>query len=70
VVQQANFNDYTVARMGDAPPVDVHIVPSADAPKGIGEPGVPPLAPAIANAIGKLIGRTPRSLPFERPLQT
>jgi isoquinoline 1-oxidoreductase beta subunit len=69
VVQQANFNDYTVARMGDAPPVDVHIVPSADPPKGIGEPGVPPLAPAIANAIGKLIGRTPRSLPFERPLQ-
>lgn len=64
LVEQGYFSEYTVARMKHMPPVDVHIVPSADPPKGVGEPGVPPLAPAIANAIAKLTGRTPRALPF------
>lgn len=45
-------------------PVAVFIVPSADAPTGLGEPGLPPLAPAFANAIAKLTGKAPRELPF------
>jgi isoquinoline 1-oxidoreductase beta subunit len=47
---------------------DVHIVPSADAPTGIGEPGLPPIAPAIANAVAALTGKTPRALPFDAKL--
>jgi isoquinoline 1-oxidoreductase beta subunit len=65
VVEQGNFNDYTVARMPDMPHVDVFIVPSADAPTGMGEPGLPPLAPAFANAIFHLTGKRLRSLPFD-----
>ena len=49
---------------GDAPPVDLHIVPSADPPTGMGECGVPPIAPAIANAVAALTGKRWRSLPF------
>ncbi|WP_290867353.1 xanthine dehydrogenase family protein molybdopterin-binding subunit [Aquabacterium sp.] len=64
VVEQSNFGDYTVARMTDAPSFDVHIVPSADAPTGMGEPGLPPLAPAFANAIARLTGQPLRELPF------
>lgn len=63
-VEQGYFSDYTVARMRDMPPIDVHIVASADPPKGVGEPGLPPLAPAVANAVAKLTGKTPRALPF------
>lgn len=65
VVQQSNFGDYAVARITDMPQVSVHIVPSADPPTGMGEPGLPPLAPAFGNAIAKLIGKAPRSLPFK-----
>ncbi|MES2015841.1 MAG: xanthine dehydrogenase family protein molybdopterin-binding subunit [Pseudomonadota bacterium] len=65
VVQQQNFNDYTVARMSDMPHIEVHIVPSAEAPTGMGEPGLPPLAPAFANAIFKLTGKRLRKLPFD-----
>jgi isoquinoline 1-oxidoreductase beta subunit len=68
VVEQQNFGDYTVARMTDMPQVDVFIVPSGDAPTGMGEPGVPPLAPAFANALFKLTGKRLRKLPFD--LQT
>jgi isoquinoline 1-oxidoreductase subunit beta len=65
VVEQGNWNDYTMARMAQMPKVfDVHIVPSQDPPTGIGEPGLPPIAPAIANAIGRLTGSTPRELPW------
>ncbi len=64
-VQQSNFGDYPVARMTDAPIFDVHIVPSADAPTGMGEPGLPPLAPAFANAIARLTGKPLRELPFK-----
>ncbi len=65
VVEQQNFSDYTVARMPDMPHVDVFIVPSGDAPTGMGEPGVPPLAPAFANALFKLTGKRLRKLPFD-----
>jgi isoquinoline 1-oxidoreductase beta subunit len=65
VVEQSNFSDYTVARIPDMPAFAVHVVPSADPPTGLGEPGLPPLAPAFANAIAKLTGKTPRELPFK-----
>ncbi|MFM0513583.1 xanthine dehydrogenase family protein molybdopterin-binding subunit [Paraburkholderia sp. RL17-373-BIF-A] len=64
VVEQSNFGDFTVARITDTPTFDVHIVPSADAPTGMGEPGLPPLAPAFANAIASLTGKPQRQLPF------
>lgn len=65
VVEQNNFSGYTVARMSDMPQVDVHIVPSDDPPTGMGEPGVPPLAPAFANAVFRLTGKRLRKLPFD-----
>ncbi|HEX8957755.1 MAG TPA: xanthine dehydrogenase family protein molybdopterin-binding subunit [Burkholderiaceae bacterium] len=64
-VEQQNFHQYTVARMSDAPTIDIHIVPSEDPPTGMGEPGLPPLAPAFANAIAKLTGKRLRKLPFD-----
>jgi isoquinoline 1-oxidoreductase beta subunit len=64
VVEQSNFSDYTVARITDVPEFDVHIVPSAEPPTGMGEPGLPPLAPAFANAITQLTGKPLRQLPF------
>ncbi len=65
VVEQRNFNDYTVARMSDMPQVAVHMVPSTEAPTGIGEPGLPPLAPAFANALFRITGKRLRKLPFD-----
>jgi isoquinoline 1-oxidoreductase beta subunit len=67
-VQQSNFYDFTVLHMADAPPIEVHIVPSTAPPSGIGEIFVPPVAPAIANAIFKLNGKRLRSLPFSDAL--
>jgi isoquinoline 1-oxidoreductase subunit beta len=64
VVEQSNFGDYTVARITDVPEFDVNIVPSAEPPTGMGEPGLPPLAPAFANAIAQLTGKPLRQLPF------
>jgi isoquinoline 1-oxidoreductase beta subunit len=65
VVEQKNFGDYTVARMPDMPHVDVFIVPSGEPPSGMGEPGLPPLAPAFANAVFRLTGKRLRTLPFD-----
>ena len=65
VVEQQNFGDYKVARISDMPQVDVFIVPSTEPPTGIGEPGLPPLAPAFANALFKLTGKRLRKLPFD-----
>ena len=65
VVEQQNFNGYTVARMPDMPVVEVAIVPSEEPPTGMGEPGLPPLAPAFANAIALLTGQRLRQLPFD-----
>lgn len=64
MVEQSNFNGFTVARVTDIPSIAVHIVPSAEPPTGMGEPGLPPLAPAFANAIAKLTGKSIRQLPF------
>ncbi len=64
VVEQSNFDSYAMPRMPDMPPVDVHIVPSGDPPTGVGEPGLPPLAPAMANAIFALTGKPVESLPI------
>jgi isoquinoline 1-oxidoreductase beta subunit len=62
--QESNFNGYPVLRMNQMPQVDVHIVPSTNKPTGIGEPGVPPLAPALCNALFALTGKPARSLPL------
>ena len=51
--------------LGDMPVIEVHLVPSGDAPTGMGEPGVPPLAPAFANALFALTGKRLRKLPFD-----
>jgi isoquinoline 1-oxidoreductase subunit beta len=65
-VQQRNFNDYRPLRIMDMPVVEVHIVQSGEAPTGVGEPGVPPIAPAVANAFFHLSGQRVRRLPFAR----
>lgn len=65
VVEQSNFHDYAPIRIDEMPRLEVHIVPSAEKPTGIGEPGVPPLAPAVANAIAAATGKRLRNLPFE-----
>ena len=64
MVEQSNFDDYEPTRMREMPKVEVHIVNSTEHPSGIGEPGVPPLAPAIGNAIFAATGTRYRSLPF------
>jgi isoquinoline 1-oxidoreductase beta subunit len=63
-VQQRNFDDYRPLRIDDMPAIEVHIVPSGAAPTGVGEPGVPPIAPAVANAFFHLTGQRVRRLPF------
>ncbi|MDB5963453.1 MAG: acylaldehyde oxidase [Massilia sp.] len=63
-VEQSNFHDYPVLRIGQAPQVETIIIASAEPPEGVGEPGVPPLAPAVANAVFKLTGKRLRSLPL------
>ncbi|MES2041474.1 MAG: xanthine dehydrogenase family protein molybdopterin-binding subunit [Pseudomonadota bacterium] len=66
VVEQSNFGDFVVPRITDMPQVAVHIVPSADAPTGMGEPGLPALAPAFANAVARAGGKRWRELPFKQ----
>ncbi|AMZ70688.1 MULTISPECIES: xanthine dehydrogenase family protein molybdopterin-binding subunit [Pseudomonas] len=65
VVQQSNFADFSVPRITDMPTFAVHIVPSAEPPTGMGEPGLPALAPAFANAVASLTGKPLRELPFK-----
>lgn len=62
--QQSNFHNYPIMRLADAPLMDIHIVDSGAAPGGVGEPGLPPVAPALANAIFALTGRRWRKLPI------
>lgn len=62
-VDQSNFHDYQPVRIGEMPRIEVHIVPSAADPTGIGEPGVPPLAPAVVNALAAATGKRVRALP-------
>lgn len=66
-VQQSNFHDYPLLRINEAPQIDVHIVPSDLDPTGVGEPGVPPVAPAVANAIFAAVGKRLRRLPLKWP---
>jgi isoquinoline 1-oxidoreductase beta subunit len=71
VVDQANFDGYEPLRISDMPKVEVHIVSSQQPPTGIGEPGVPPLAPAVSNAIFAATGKRLYSLPWDtRALKT
>jgi isoquinoline 1-oxidoreductase beta subunit len=63
-IEQSNFHDYPVLRMAQAPRVETIIIPSAEPPEGVGEPGTPPIAPAVANAVFLLTGRRLRSLPL------
>ena len=63
-VKQSNFDDYTVLRMNQMPAIEVHIVPSTGKPTGVGEPGTPVIAPALANALATMNGKPIRSLPL------
>ncbi|HQN50085.1 MAG TPA: molybdopterin-dependent oxidoreductase, partial [Phenylobacterium sp.] len=64
VVEQTNFDTYRVLRNSEAPTVETYIVPSGNAPSGVGEPGTPVIAPAVANAILALNGQATTSLPM------
>lgn len=66
-IQQSNFHDYPVARITDAPrETHIHLVPSEAPPTGVGEPGVPPIAPALCNAVFAATGKRIRELPISR----
>ena len=66
-VQQSNFRDYPLARIGEAPrKIHVELIASDGPPGGVGEPGVPPVAPAILNAVFALTGQRVRTLPLVR----
>ena len=64
VVQETNFDTYPVLRMNEMPAVETHIIASTNRPTGMGEPGVPPIAPAVANALLALTGASSRRLPL------
>ena len=63
-VKQANFHNFKLIGMDEAPAIEVYVVPSGEAPGGTGEPGTPPIAPAIANAIFAATGKRIRRLPI------
>ena len=63
-VQEGNFDTYDVLRFNEMPQVEVHIVPSSERPTGVGEPGVPPIGPAVANALFAATGRSYPKLPI------
>lgn len=65
-VMQSNFHDYAPLRFSEMPRVEVHIVASGELPTGIGEPGTPPIAPAVANAVFTLTGKRLRRMPFDQ----
>jgi isoquinoline 1-oxidoreductase beta subunit len=67
-VDQSNYDTYTPLRIDAMPQVEVHIVPSSERPSGIGEPGVPPIGPAVANAIHAATGKRVRNLPIAKGL--
>jgi isoquinoline 1-oxidoreductase beta subunit len=64
-VEQTNFHEYPVLRIDEMPEISVHIAPSNAPPTGVGEPGTPPIAPAVANAVFQLTGKRLRKLPFD-----
>ncbi len=63
-VEQSNFNDFELLRIDECPVIETHLVPSKGSPTGVGEPGVPPVAPAVANAVFAATGQRLRSLPL------
>ena len=63
-MQQSNFHDYPLLRLSEMPKVEVHIVESSEKPGGVGEVGVPPIAPAVANAVFAATGKRLRRLPL------
>ena len=63
-VEQGNFNDYPLLRLDEMPEIEVHIVKSGEHPGGVGEPGTPPIAPAVANAVFAATGKPVRKLPI------
>ncbi len=65
-IDQSNFHDYPLLRLTAMPQVSVHFVPSSEPPGGVGEPGTPPIAPAVCNALFSLTGKRIRSLPLAR----
>jgi aerobic-type carbon monoxide dehydrogenase small subunit (CoxS/CutS family) len=65
-VQQSNFNDYRMMRINEAPSIEVHLIPSEEAPGGIGEPGTVAAAPSLANALFAATGVRLRQLPIDR----
>jgi isoquinoline 1-oxidoreductase beta subunit len=65
-VAQSNFHDYPLLRIPQMPEVDVHIVESHEEPGGVGEPAVPPIAPAVTNALFQITGKRVRRLPLAR----
>lgn len=70
VVEQSNFHQYIPLRINEMPTVDVYIVPSVEKPTGVGEPGVPPIAPAVVNALFNATGKRIRKLPIANQLST
>jgi len=62
-VREGNFDSYPLLRLSEAPVIEVHILPSREAPTGVGEIGVPPVAPALVNALAALTGKRVRRLP-------
>ncbi len=64
LVEQSNFHDYPLLRINEAPKIEVYIVSSEQNPTGVGEPGVPPIAPAVANALRAATGKSVRRLPI------
>jgi CO/xanthine dehydrogenase Mo-binding subunit len=63
-VKQSNFHDYPLLRMREVPEISVYVVPSQEEPGGVGEPAVPPIAPAVTNAVFALTGKRIRTLPI------
>jgi isoquinoline 1-oxidoreductase beta subunit len=63
-VQQSNFDDFPILTMAETPDIEVHLIDSQEPPSGIGETGVPPIAPAVANALSAAVGKRIRKLPI------
>jgi isoquinoline 1-oxidoreductase/isoquinoline 1-oxidoreductase beta subunit len=64
-IKESNFHDYPMLRMSESPEIEVVIIDSGTKPTGVGEPGLPPIAPAVANAVYKATGQRLRSLPLQ-----